>query len=240
MRAGSLICRSTEAGRTHPGRPGRPVGQSSDRWSPVGRPGAAARTSPPCNAWFGRPGSNCGCSLHPTDDHDLALIRRGIEALPHQRLSDMVDAVRSWTECERPPVPEFDPVAALRVLADTTSSSWWWGESQPVSVGRHSSPRTSTSPRPRDHRNLDRLAAALEELDARLRTATEPEGVPFPFDPALLESATVWTLTTKHGDLDLVMAPAGTGGYQDLIRDADELTVAVDPDLKVKVASSPM
>jgi hypothetical protein len=88
-----------------------------------------------------------------------------------------------------------------------------------------------------DRRNLERLAAALEELDARLRTATAPDGVPFPFDPGLLESATVWTLTTKHGDIDLVVSPAGTGGYRDLLADADELKVAVKPDLLVKVAS---
>jgi hypothetical protein len=88
-----------------------------------------------------------------------------------------------------------------------------------------------------DRRNLERLAAALEDLGARLRTATEPDGVPFPFDPGLLESATVWTLTTKHGDLDLVVSPAGTGGYRDLITDANELKVAVKPDLLVKVAS---
>jgi hypothetical protein len=88
-----------------------------------------------------------------------------------------------------------------------------------------------------DRRNLERLATALEDLDARLRTANEPDGVPFPFDPSLLESATVWTLTTKHGDLDLVLSPAGTGGYRDLITDADDLKVAVKPDLMVKVAS---
>lgn len=91
---------------------------------------------------------------------------------------------------------------------------------------------------PSDERqNLIRLATALQVLDARLRTAAEPRGVPFPFDPALLEAATVWTLTTKFGDLDLVMSPAGTDGYRDLVRDADELLVAVAPDLTVKVAS---
>ena len=47
----------------------------------------------------------------------------------------------------------------------------------------------------------------------------------------------MWTLTTLHGDLDLVMSPAGTGGYPDLIKDAGELRVAVDPDLEVRVAS---
>jgi hypothetical protein len=47
----------------------------------------------------------------------------------------------------------------------------------------------------------------------------------------------IWTLTTKHGDLDLVMTPAGTGGYADLIRDSEELRIAVDPELRVNVAS---
>jgi hypothetical protein len=47
----------------------------------------------------------------------------------------------------------------------------------------------------------------------------------------------MWTLTTRLGDLDLVMSPAGTGGFQDLSRDADELLVAESPQLIVKVAS---
>ena len=42
-------------------------------------------------------------------------------------------------------------------------------------------------------RNLERLTAALSELQARLRTSDKPDGVPFPFDP--LQSANVWTLT---------------------------------------------
>ena len=88
-----------------------------------------------------------------------------------------------------------------------------------------------------DRANLERLASALEDLEARLRTATEPNGVSFPFDGGLLGNANVWTLVTKHGDLDLVVSPAGTDGYRDLIRDADELKVATEPDLAVQVAS---
>lgn len=34
-------------------------------------------------------------SLAPADDHDLALIRRQLALLPHQRLSAMVEAVRA-------------------------------------------------------------------------------------------------------------------------------------------------
>jgi hypothetical protein len=88
-----------------------------------------------------------------------------------------------------------------------------------------------------DRSNLERLASALQELNARLRTATEPDGVPFPFDPALLEASNIWTMITKHGDLDLVVSPAGTDGYNDVVRDADPIRVAIEPDLIVNVAS---
>ena len=88
-----------------------------------------------------------------------------------------------------------------------------------------------------ERKNLGRLVVALQVMEASLRTSTEPDGVPLPFDPTLLEAATVWTLTTRFGDLDLVMSPAGTDGYRDLVRDADDLLVAVAPDLTVKVAS---
>jgi len=39
-------------------------------------------------------GFEVGFALHPLDDHDLALIRRELRLLPHERLSGMVDAVR--------------------------------------------------------------------------------------------------------------------------------------------------
>ena len=72
----------------------------------------------------------------------------------------------------------------------------------------------------RDIANLERLAAALRELDARLRVPDKPEGVAFPFDPTYLAGNEIWNLTTPHGDLDLVFVPAGTEGYEDLKRDA--------------------
>lgn len=71
-----------------------------------------------------------------------------------------------------------------------------------------------------DRENLERLAAALHELGARLRTSTDPEGVPFSVDPEMLTGADMWTLTTSAGDLDLCFTPAGTRGYDDLRREA--------------------
>lgn len=38
-------------------------------------------------------GFELGVSLHPVDEHDLALVRRELKLLPHQRLSGMVEAV---------------------------------------------------------------------------------------------------------------------------------------------------
>ena len=71
-----------------------------------------------------------------------------------------------------------------------------------------------------DLANLERLAAALQDLEARLRVPDKPEGVPFPFDPTYLAGNEIWNLVTPHGDLDVIFVPAGTEGYDDLKRDA--------------------
>lgn len=71
-----------------------------------------------------------------------------------------------------------------------------------------------------DRANLSRLAAALRILNARIRTESAPEGLPFAFDANSFAAAETWNLTTDAGDLDLSFAPAGTRGYKDLRRDA--------------------
>lgn len=73
--------------------------------------------------------------------------------------------------------------------------------------------------------NLARLAAALIDLDARLRVDDEPDGVPFDRSAEALAGATVWNLQTRHGALDLAITPAGTSGYDDLRRDAVVLDI---------------
>jgi hypothetical protein len=78
----------------------------------------------------------------------------------------------------------------------------------------------------RDRKNLERLAAALRELDARLRTASAAAGVPFPVDAHVLAGADIWTLTTRVGELDIVFQPAGTDGFDDLRRGAARLEIA--------------
>jgi hypothetical protein len=72
----------------------------------------------------------------------------------------------------------------------------------------------------RDPENLERLAVALRELDARVFTEAVPEGLPFDCSPAMLARADVWNLTTSAGRLDVAFRPSGTRGYEDLMRDA--------------------
>lgn len=72
----------------------------------------------------------------------------------------------------------------------------------------------------REPENLERLAAALKDLDARLRIPNDPSGIEFPIEARFLGSVDSWTLKTPSGDIDLLFAPSGTAGYEDLKRGA--------------------
>lgn len=68
--------------------------------------------------------------------------------------------------------------------------------------------------------NLDRLSAALHDLNARIRVEGIPDGLAFDHDGASLARANVWNLTTDAGDLDITFRPTGTEGYDDLVASA--------------------
>ncbi len=71
--------------------------------------------------------------------------------------------------------------------------------------------------------NLRRLAGALGELSARIRTDGVAEGLPFDCSAEFLGSLSpdaILNLTTAAGDLDLTFVPSGTRGYPDLKRQA--------------------
>jgi hypothetical protein len=73
----------------------------------------------------------------------------------------------------------------------------------------------------RERDNLERLAAVLRELRARIRTPGVPGGLVFACDvPFLSRIEAVLNLTTIFGDLDLSFVPSGTGGFEDLTRHA--------------------
>jgi hypothetical protein len=72
----------------------------------------------------------------------------------------------------------------------------------------------------RDRENLERLSAALRELEARVYTENVPEGLAFDCAAATLARGKLWNLVTSAGRVDLVFQPAGTGGFDDLFIDA--------------------
>lgn len=87
----------------------------------------------------------------------------------------------------------------------------------------------------RDRANFVRLAAALRELEAKIRVPDLDEPVEVPLDEHSFQQGTTWTYVTKHGNLDVALVPDGTRGYDDLRRDAarEQLTDS----LAVMVAS---
>ena len=89
-----------------------------------------------------------------------------------------------------------------------------------------------------DADNLNRLAAALRALDARIRTDDVPQGLPFDCSAGFLRNLgpdAILNLTTRSGALDVSFTPAGTGGYQDLKRDA--VTIDAAEGVTILVAS---
>lgn len=83
--------------------------------------------------------------------------------------------------------------------------------------------------------NLERLAAALRDLDARIRTIAEPEGLAFARDAEFLERMKMVNMQTRAGDFDVAFEPGGfAGGYDVLIENAVEFDIF---GIRVRVAA---
>jgi hypothetical protein len=78
-----------------------------------------------------------------------------------------------------------------------------------------------------DTHNLERLAGSLNELEAAFRPLDLESGFPPPvqWDARSFGSFTNLALTTRYGWLDIWFRPDGTGGYDDLIRNATEMEI---------------
>ena len=70
----------------------------------------------------------------------------------------------------------------------------------------------------RDPQNLERLAAALKSVQARLRNA--PEGLPFILDAETLRRGLNFNFTTDIGNLDLLDEVRGVGTFEDVVADS--------------------
>ena len=75
----------------------------------------------------------------------------------------------------------------------------------------------------REKTNLEHLAAALRELNAKLRGVKED--VPLRLDARTLFNGDSFTFTTDFGALDCLATPSGTSGYNDLKQAAEMMPV---------------
>lgn len=140
----------------------------------------------------------------------------------------------------------FDPERMLRVLAGRHVSYVLVGATAARLQGFPRLTADADITPARDRENLDRLAAALRDLSARVYTESVPEGLPFSCDAATLSRAKLWKLVTDGGRLDVIFEPTGTQGFEDLARSAvtfqvfgvDVRAASLEDILRSKQASS--
>jgi hypothetical protein len=123
-------------------------------------------------------------------------------------------------------MPEFDPKPMLAALNEHGVRYVVIGAIAAIAHGYPLNTGDLDVTPARDPDNLDRLANALRDLDARLRVPADDKWVDFPIDANYLGDVDSWTLITKHGDLDLLFVPTGTRGYPDLHRNAVTIQIA--------------
>jgi len=133
------------------------------------------------------------------------------------------------------PGPSFDPLRALRVLDRHGVRFVVIGAFAGRLLGSSTVTRDLDLCYARDAANLEALAAALRELEARLRGAEDDAAVSsFQVDARSLRAGDHFTFTTVAGHLDVLGAPAGSTGYEELARTAETLDL---DGLRVRVAS---
>jgi len=77
----------------------------------------------------------------------------------------------------------------------------------------------------RDVRNLQRLAVALQAMDARVLTEDGEIDTSWPIDDQHLRLRETTFLTTRFGDVDVVVNPAAAEGYPDLARPSESFVL---------------
>jgi hypothetical protein len=109
----------------------------------------------------------------------------------------------------------FDPERLLRTLDDHGVVYVLVGG---VAARLHGSPTLTedvdVTPE-RSPENLGRLATALAALDARLAVEGVAEGIDVPLDERTFTTR-VMAFSTVAGEIDVVLEPAGVGGYEHL------------------------
>lgn len=124
----------------------------------------------------------------------------------------------------------FDPVLVLQTLDRHGVRSVVIGGIAARLLGSPTVTRDTDICYERTPENLERLAAALEDLGARLRGVDEE--VPFLLDAKTLAAGDHFTFRTVAGDFDVLGTPAGVEGFDELVQrakpfDIDGITVLV-------------
>jgi hypothetical protein len=118
-------------------------------------------------------------------------------------------------------IAPFDPELLLKVLSRHRVNFVLIGA---LAARLHGFPRLTADADitpGKDKPNVERLAAALKELDAKIYTESIPEGLAFDRSAATLARAKMWNLVTSAGRLDIAFEPAGVEGYEDLKKEAE-------------------
>jgi hypothetical protein len=128
--------------------------------------------------------------------------------------------------------PDFHPTALLAILAHASIDFVVIGG---VAIVVQASPRFTRDLDicyATDTPNLERLGALLVSLEARLRGVEED--LPFVPDAKTLRRVSILTLTTREGELDLLVDPPGAPSYAALRRRADIIELGGE---SVRIAS---
>ncbi len=134
------------------------------------------------------------------------------------------------------PAQPFDPEAIVATLARHGVKFVVIGAFAAVAQG-WSEPTGDIDITPnRDTENLQRLAEALQEMDANVLTEHGEIDDAWPIDDQHLRLRETTFLSTRHGDVDVVINPAGAKGYQDLARPSESFTFVLG-ETEVRVAN---
>lgn len=128
----------------------------------------------------------------------------------------------------------FDPLGALQLLLAHQVEFVLVGG---LAARLHGSPSVTDDldiSHAKERENLERLASALKEMNARLRLPDPDDRVEVKLDWRFLQSVDNITFTTDFGPLDCLAAPAGVESFEELVTNA----VPMDLDgIAIKVAS---
>lgn len=114
------------------------------------------------------------------------------------------------------PAP-FDPARIFAVLAEHEVEYVLIGGLAGVLHGSTAMTNDADIVPSRADNNLERLSAALIDLEARIRVLDSPDGIAFDPHPALLESMVLLNMTTRCGDLDVTFSPSALDDYEALL-----------------------